>query len=119
MIGTIELMNMEFYAYHGCFDEERTIGNYFLVDLWIDVDMKHCSKSDDIYDAFNYVIAYEIVKNEMELPSNLLEHVAGRILQSLFDATNAIRNAKVRVSKLNPPIGSKVERVSVVLSKSR
>ena len=117
MIGVIELENMEFFAYHGCFNEERTIGNIFLVDLYLEVDMTECTESDNLKDALSYPIAYEIVKHEMEIPSNLLEHVAARILSTLYDRTYGIKKARVKVSKMNPPIGGKVERVSVTLTK--
>ncbi|MDR1056951.1 MAG: dihydroneopterin aldolase [Prevotellaceae bacterium] len=117
MIGIIELENMEFYAYHGCFTEERTIGNLFIVDLYLEVDVTECVESDNLNDALSYPIAYEIVKREMERPSNLLEHVAARILQALYDRTQGIKKVKVKVSKMNPPIGGKVEQVSVTLSK--
>lgn len=117
MTGIIELENMEFYAYHGCFKEERIIGNLFLVDLYLEVNMKRCTQSDDINDALSYPIAYEIVKKEMEEPSNLIEHVAARILDALYANTQGIKKARVKISKMNPPIGAKVERVSVTLTK--
>ena len=117
MIGSIEIENMEFFAYHGCFEEERTIGNLFLVDLFIEVDMEECAKSDDLKDALSYPIAYEIVKKEMLIPSNLLENVAARILHSLYNKTTGIKKAQIKVSKINPPIGGKVDRVSVTLTR--
>lgn len=117
MTGIIELENMEFFAYHGCFTEERTIGNLFRVDLYLEVNMTRCTESDDINDALSYPIAYEIVKEEMEQPSNLIEHVAARILNSLYANTQGIKKARIKVSKINPPIGGKVEQVSVTLTK--
>ena len=37
-MGTIELEKMEFFAYHGCYKEEKVVGNYFLVDLKFNTD---------------------------------------------------------------------------------
>jgi len=116
-MGWIQIENMEFYAYHGHFKEEQIVGNRFLVDLSIETDMQVPAKSDDLNDALNYQVAYNIVKEEMQKKSHLLEHIAGRILDSLYHHFNTIKKATVKVSKMNPPMGGKMERVSVTLSR--
>jgi len=116
-MGKIQIENMEFYAYHGCFKEEQIVGNRFLVDLTIETDMNIPSKTDNINDALNYQSAYELVKQEMQKKSHLLEHIAGRILDVLYAKFNSIKKATVKVSKMNPPMGGKMERVSVTMSR--
>src|SRR5512133_2663040 len=116
-MGLIQIENMEFYSFHGHFKEERIVGNKFLVDLTIETDMDLPSASDNLKDAVNYQRAYEIVKQQMELKSHLLEHIAGRILNALFDELAGIKKATVKVSKLNPPMGGKIGSVSVIISK--
>lgn len=116
-MGLIQIENMEFYAYHGHFKEEQIVGNRFLVDLTIETDMQVPAKSDDLKDALNYQIAYNIVKEEMQIKSHLLEHIAGRILDSLYNSFDTIKIATVKVSKMNPPMGGKMEKVSVILSR--
>ena len=116
-MGLIKIENMEFYAYHGCFEEEQIVGNRFLVDLSIETDMQVPAKSDDIHDALNYQKAYLLVKEEMQKKSHLLEHIAGRILDSLYHHFDTIKKAEVKVSKMNPPMGGKMEKVSVTLSR--
>ena len=114
-MGLIKLEDIEFYAYHGCFEEEQVAGNWFTVNLSLETDMKLPSKSDQITDALNYQIVYEIVKHEMEIKSHLLENVASRILKSLFDRFGQLDQATIRVSKMNPPMGGKMKCVSVEL----
>jgi dihydroneopterin aldolase len=116
-MGLIKIENMEFYAYHGHFKEEQIVGNRFLVDLTIETDMQVPAKSDDLEDALNYQIAYNIIKEEMQVKSHLLEHIAGRILDNLYNSFTTIKKAEVKVSKMNPPMGGKMERVSVTLSR--
>lgn len=116
-MGLIQIENMEFYAYHGHFKEEQIVGNRFLVDLTIETDMQVPAKSDDLNDALNYQVAYNLVKTEMQTKSHLLEHIAGRILDALYSHFNTIKKATVKVSKMNPPMGGKMERVSVTLSR--
>ncbi len=119
MKNVIEIENMEFYSNHGCYREEKVVGNHFIVNLKMETSNSVAIKTDSIKDALNYQIAYEIVKEEMREPSHLLEHVAGRILDKLFVSLPLIESASVKVSKLNPPMGGKIEKVSVTINKNR
>ena len=114
---------MRFFAHHGCFAEEKTIGNYFIVDFAAETDMTVASESDNLEDALNYQLIYDIVKEEMAVPSNLLEHVAGRILRhfrrmfpEITSATVSISKLNVSISKLNPPLGGEVGASRVTMS---
>lgn len=119
MRNVIEIENMEFYANHGCYREEKVVGNHFVVNLRMETSSIVAIGTDSIKDALNYQVAYEVVKEEMKVPSHLLEHVGGRILENLFNRLPLIETATVKVSKLNPPMGGKIERVSVSLTKKR
>ena len=112
----IELENMEFHSFHGCFKEERIVGNSFLVQFSFEVDTEKAEKTDDINDTINYQTVYIIVKQEMSQASHLLEHVARRILDSVCAQFKEIKHAKVKVSKMNPPMGGKMQCVSVTLT---
>ncbi len=114
---SIEIEGMKFYAFHGHFEAEQIVGNEFSVDLKLETDCNRAAISDSLGDALNYQIAYEIVKHEMTQPSKLLENVAKRILDSLYDHFTTIRKASVKISKMNPPMGGEIEKVSVTLSR--
>jgi dihydroneopterin aldolase len=116
-MGLIQIENMEFYAFHGHFKEERIVGNKFLVDLTIETDMAIAVESDNLKDAVNYQRVYEIVKQQMGLKSHLLEHIAGRIIDAVYGEMDGIKKITVKLSKMNPPMGGKIGSVSVVLSK--
>jgi 7,8-dihydroneopterin aldolase/epimerase/oxygenase len=116
-MGLIQIENMEFYSFHGHFKEERIVGNKFLVNLTIETDMKIPAESDNLKDAVNYQRIYEIVKQQMELKSHLLEHIAGRILDSIYAEMKGISSVTVKVSKMNPPMGGKIGSVSVVMTR--
>jgi len=118
-MGQIRLNGMEFYAYHGCYREEQLTGNHFLVDLTMDTDMENASHSDDLNDALNYAEVYELVKQEMDVRSHLLEHLSNRILVRLFERFLQLSKAEVCVAKLNPPMGGKIQSVSVIQQRSR
>ena len=116
-MGLIQIENMEFYSFHGHFREERIVGNKFLVDLTIETEMTIPAKSDNLKDALNYQKVYDIVKSQMEMKSHLLEHIAGRILDSIYAEMEGIQKATVKVSKMNPPMGGKIGSVSVVITR--
>lgn len=116
-MGVIEIEGMEFYSYHGHFAEEQVVGNRFIVDLTLYTDCTKAAESDDLVDALDYQAVYMIVKKEMQIKSHLLEHVAGRILDRLFDGHESIKKAKVKISKLNPPMRGQIEKVSVTLKR--
>lgn len=114
-MGIIEIEGMKFYAFHGHFESEQVVGNEFTVDLKIETDFEKAAISDNLIDALNYQTVYEIVKNQMAIPSKLLENVANRILDSLYNYFTSIKNAEVKISKMNPPMGGEIERVSIRL----
>lgn len=112
-MATIAINDMRFYAHHGCFEQERAIGTYFRVDLVFVTDTTKAEVSDNIADTVSYLDVYQAVKREMEIPSNLLEHVARRIGERVKRDFPAVTSVNVKVSKLNPPLGGQMESVSV------
>lgn len=118
-MGTIRIEQMEFYSFHGCYEEERIVGNRFIVDLELEYDSTRACGSDRIEDALNYQTAYDLVKEEMKTKSYLLEHIACRILDTLFVSFTQLEKATVKVSKLNPPMGGKIKAVSVEMGRKR
>ena len=107
MNGIIEIEGMEFFAFHGCYETERVVGNKF----------SKAAQTDNIADALSYLTAYEIIAKEMMITSHLLEHVAKRMIDALYNAFPQISHVTIKVSKLNPPLGGKIAATSVTLSK--
>ena len=116
-MGLIEIEGMEFYAFHGHYKEEQIVGSKFLVDLTIETDMEKPAETDNLRDAVNYQQAYGIIKAQMEQKSHLLENIASRIMDALYSEMSGIKKARVKVSKMNPPVGGKVNSVSVVIER--
>ena len=110
---------MEFHAYHGCLEHEKQLGNTFLVSVTMELDTSKASKTDDLSDALNYQLIYDVVKEQMEIRSNLIEHIAQRIISSISDKFPEIQNINLRLSKLNPPLGGRCDWVTIELQKNR
>jgi dihydroneopterin aldolase len=123
-MNRVELVDLHFYAYHGCFEEEQIIGNSFIVNFWAEYDMMQAAKSDNIMDALNYQEVYNIIKGQMEIKSHLLENVAYRILNAIKEIFPNIsaghiknvlmtRNAHRSTGSAKRPIGMCAEELTV------
>ena len=118
-MGLIEIEGMDFFAYHGCFKEERLIGTRFTVDAWLTVDTSESEISDELKHTVNYQAVYALIRHEMEQHSHLLEHVARRVIDAINRDFPEVSHVKIKVSKLNPALahGGKIRQVSVTLEK--
>ena len=112
-MGKVKINNLKTYAYHGCLSEERKIGSEYIVNLSATFNSSASSESDNLTDTVDYVKLKSIILKEMEIPSNLLEHVVNRIINNCFDSIPLISSLDVEVFKLNPPINADVSSVSV------
>lgn len=118
-MGTIKVKNIRVYAYHGCLIEEGKIGSDYRIDLSVKANLKKSAKSDQLHDTVDYVHLNKIVKEEMSVKTKLLETVADKILDRILLEIHLVEFVKVKVSKLNPPIGGNVEMVSIVMKRKR
>ena len=118
-MGTIKVKNIRVYAYHGCLIEEGKIGSDYRIDLSVKANLKISSKTDELADTVDYVHLNKIVKEEMSIRTKLLETVAAKILDRIFLEIPMAVNAKVNISKLNPPIGGNVEMVTIEMKRKR
>jgi dihydroneopterin aldolase len=118
-MGIIKLKNIRTYSYHGCLIEEGKIGSDYSVDLEVKTDLRKSALSDNLEDTVDYVLLNRIVEEEMAIRSQLLEHVAHRIIKRIFDEVAAISRITLAVSKLNPPIGGDVEAVTIEMEEYR
>jgi len=118
-MGTIKISNIKVYAYHGCLVEEGKIGSDYRIDLSVKADLKKSAETDHLADTVDYVHLNKIVKEEMAVRTKLLETVANLILDRILLEIPIVNKAKIKVSKLNPPIGGNVEMVSIVMERIR
>ena len=118
-MGKIILENIEVYSYHGHYAEEQHIGGNFIVNLEIETDLEKASKTDRLEDTFNYQVAYNLVIEEMQKKSALLENLAARVIERLFQASLLVKSVKIKISKMNPPLGGTVKSVCVELFQKR
>ncbi|AEW86567.1 dihydroneopterin aldolase [Flavobacterium columnare ATCC 49512] len=118
-MGVIKLKNIRTFSYHGCLVEESKIGSNYRVDLEIEADLTKSALSDQLLDTVDYVHLNKIVVEEMAIRSELLEHVAKRIIDRTLNELLLVEKVTVEVAKINPPIGGDVQEVTILITKKR
>ena len=121
MSSKIYLRNVRFHAFHGVLPQEGIVGNDYLVNLVLDYDFSSALKTDDLQGTLNYAEVYQKVREEMAVPSKLLEHVASRIAYRLFSDFPEIQKLQLSITKVNPPMGADSDGagVEVVLTNDK
>lgn len=109
----IFIENARFFSYHGVGEQEQLVGNEFIINLKLKVDILQAGKTDELSDTISYADVYDVIKREMAIPSKLLEHVCYRISTSLFHLFPTIEAIDLKLAKRNPPIGADLDCAGV------
>ena len=117
--GYILLKDLRFQARHGVGAQETLVGNEFTVNLRLRTDLTRAVQTDDVADTLSYADVFEAVRDEMSRPSQLLEHVAGRIARRLFQDFPALDAIELKLMKRNPPMGADIDSAGVELALER
>ena len=112
---TIRLDGIYLRAYHGCYDLEQQVGNRFRVDLAIRTPLGDLPSSDDVRDAVNYLTVFEIVEQTMKRTQRTIEAAAANIIEAIKERFPEIVEVECTVAKIAPPLGGKIDKVSVTL----
>jgi 7,8-dihydroneopterin aldolase/epimerase/oxygenase len=108
--------NSLFFAYHGVFAEENILGNWFIVDCFVDIEL--AQKVNDLEDTFNYAILFDIIRRQMQNTQNLLETVAQLIEAEVKSSTTQAAGIDITITKVNPPISTINGSVGVRLKRN-
>lgn len=111
----ISLHDVRLYAYHGVLPQERQVGGWYRVDVSVTYPVGHALLSDHVVDTLNYATLLALVQQEMAVPSQLMEHVGGRIAGRVFSHFPQATGLTVRLTKENPPMGADCSGASVEL----
>jgi 7,8-dihydroneopterin aldolase/epimerase/oxygenase len=117
-MSLIALEGMQFYAYHGVYDEEQIIGNNFIVDIFISTDYSKAVEEDDIFKTINYETVYLVCEVEMRKKVKLLETLADNIILALKHQFNSIQDVSIKIAKKNPIPGARVANSSIETEES-
>jgi len=111
----LSITGMQFHAFHGCNPDEKKCGKKYTVDVYFHADIKKSMTTDDLTDTIDYVDIHTITAQEMQISSNLIEHIAKRILDKIITTFPQMTYCRVNLTKHNPPIPGTVDQVSIEL----
>ena len=111
---------MQFYGFHGANAEEKALGQTYVVNLAVEVDLAIPGQTDQLNDTVSYTHLYRAVKAVVEGESqNLLEGIAHSIAERILD-DYAVESVQLTVKKPHPPIkGSVVNYAAVEIYRTR
>ncbi len=115
----ITLNDLKIYAYHGVAPQENKVGNTYHIDLKMKIDMSKAAATDRVETTVSYADVFVSIKEEMQIPSKLLEHLAYRICKRLYKDFYLIEAINLKVKKENPPMGADVDTAGVEVNCSR
>ena len=114
-IYTIRLDGIYVRAFHGCYDLEQQVGNRFRVDIVIRTPLGDLPATDDVTQAVNYLTVFEIVERTMQRTQRTIEAAASNVIAAIKEAFPQIVEVECTVAKIAPPLGGKIDKVSVTL----
>jgi len=113
MTSKILLEDIKIYAYHGVLPEEKILGTYYIINAEIVADITKATETDNLNDTINYALINDIIHEEMEILSHLLEHVAGRIIRKIKSEFPQVQKIKIKITKTRPPLRAEMKGASV------
>lgn len=114
-IYTIRLDGIYVRAFHGCYDLEQQVGNRFRVDIVIRTPLGDLPATDDVTQAVNYLTVFEMVERTMQRTQRTIEAAASNVIAAIKEAFPQIVEVECTVAKIAPPLGGKIDKVSVTL----
>ncbi|MGL4518632.1 MAG: dihydroneopterin aldolase [Phocaeicola sp.] len=109
----INLTGIKLYGYHGVDPQENRVGAYFYIDLRIRTDFSSGAQTDELAGTISYADIFDVVKEVMQKPCQLLEHVAYKMANQLFQTFEGMEEIEIKVIKENPPMGSECSQVGI------
>ena len=111
-MGLITVEGIRVFAYHGHLPEEAVLGGHFIINVWVESDTVEVEKTDDLKHTVDYVKIITIVKEQMAIRSNMIEHSAKRIVDAIL-TLHKVQKVTVEVEKVLPPIDATFDKISV------
>lgn len=115
MTTIIALEEVEFFSYHGYYDDEQVMGHRYLIDVETTIHT-YDEIEDDINDTVNYESLFNICQEVMEEKERLLEKVVIKILKKIREKHPSVVSSTVSLRKCAPQLGGKVKYAKIVMS---
>ncbi len=99
----IELSNLQFHSFHGIHEEEVKTGGDFEVNMTVYFEPENIPVLH-MHETIDYTLLYELIKQRMKKPTQLLETLVTQIAQEVLSGYSKVHQVSVKIKKLNAPI---------------
>ena len=114
----IYLKDVEIFANHGVFQEEKSLGQKFIFDIELELDLSKAGKTGDLKSSDHYgELVYGIEKVVCEKSYDLIETVGERVSEYILNEYRFIKNVKVKVKKPWAPIGRHLKYAAIEINR--
>jgi dihydroneopterin aldolase len=114
----ILMAGLEFYGYHGVRPEENRLGQRFVIDVEMRLDLRGAGENDDLARTVDYGAVHADIRAIVEgTPLKLIETVAERIATTVL-TRSLVTSVVVRVRKPDVPIAGTLDYVGVEIERS-
>ena len=116
----IIIKNLKLFCYHGVNPEEKEDGQNFIFDIVAGVDLISPCETDNVDDTVSYAKMIKTIRRvSLSQKDDLIERVAQRIVDALFEEYEKIKTLKVTVKKPEAPMKADFEYVAVEIERER
>lgn len=115
-MAIIGLEGVRIRGSHGYYPEEQLLGNEFIIDIAVAVNTEKAAEHDDLYKTVNYETLFLLLQAEMREPTQLIETLAQRIVDRIEDHFDHVKGVRIKLRKLNPPLGGRVNLAFIELA---
>ena len=116
----ILIKELEVYAYHGVFPEEKRQGQRFLLDVTLHLDLSRAGQTDDLADTVSYADMTETVRAAMTAQSyDLIERAATCVAEAVLAAYPPVAAVTVRLIKPDAPVDAAFAYMAVEIHRER
>lgn len=120
MKDMMHMAGIELFGRHGVFAEENKLGQKFIVDLSMQLDLSIAGASDNLEDTVDYAAVYETIKRIVEGPPfQLIEALAEKIAEEVLTRYTIVQSIIVKITKPNPPFEVFFRGVTVQIERKR
>lgn len=116
--ASVLLKDLQFFAFHGLYEEEKVLGNDFLVNLEIGYRPKQFPVQH-IEDTIDYAAVYQLVKRRMNIPTPLLETLMSDIAREILAQFSLSDSVTITIEKMRPPVPQFTGSLGVSLTLNR
>lgn len=116
----IYLKDIEIFANHGVFQEEKTLGQKFILSLELSLDIKEAAITFDLTKSVHYgELCHKVVEVFQEESLDLIESVVNKVASFVLDDYPMVKAVKVLLKKPWAPIGRHLDYAAVEITRER